>query len=347
MCASRTLRSRERGRLGERPETGWLRSITLAAAFLSSAAIALEPSLQAGTVLEAAQRLQAGEYLWAPAVAPQGPVLVVVSLATQRAVVYRNGIPIGISTVSTGREGFETPTGIFTILQKQIEHFSNLYDDAPMPYMQRLTWGGVALHAGNLPGYAASHGCIRLPREFARLLYGVTQRGMTVVVTDRPTVPHVAPAEALLGGRQALAGPSGESASWHPDRSPSGPISIVVSAADRRAVVLRNGIVIGSAPVAIEGGISRTSAYVLGSVAGGQAQWLRIALPGQSAEDDLRPLRGRIIVADSFRRSVESVLVPGATVVVTGDTLSAGGTGRSVTVIQDDPAPEPPAGTPH
>src|SRR3546814_18004653 len=78
----------------------------------------------------------------------------------------------------------ETPTGIFTILQKKVDHKSNLYDDAPMPYMQRLTWSGIAMHAGNLPGYPASHGCIRLPLAFAEHLYGVTQLGLTVIITQ-------------------------------------------------------------------------------------------------------------------------------------------------------------------
>ena len=96
----------------------------------------------------------------------------IVSLATQRGTLYRNGVPIAITTVSTGKAGHETPTGVFTILQRDIDHRSNLYDDAPMPYMQRLTWGGVALHGGRLPGYPASHGCIRLPQAFARLIYG-------------------------------------------------------------------------------------------------------------------------------------------------------------------------------
>src|SRR3546814_12301464 len=83
-----------------------------------------------------------------------------------------NGVLIGISTISSGTAGHETPTGIFTILQKKVDHKSNLYDDAPMPYMQRLTWSGIAMHAGNLPGYPASHGCIRLPLDFAERLYG-------------------------------------------------------------------------------------------------------------------------------------------------------------------------------
>ncbi|HEY0310082.1 MAG TPA: L,D-transpeptidase family protein, partial [Luteimonas sp.] len=115
--------------------------------------------------------LRAGESTWTPQMAPSGPVLVVVSLPAQRAWVYRNGVRIGTSTVSTGRKGHETPVGVYTILQKAREHYSNLYDSAPMPFMQRLTWDGVALHAGHLPGYPASHGCIRLPPDFAERLF--------------------------------------------------------------------------------------------------------------------------------------------------------------------------------
>ena len=109
-------------------------------------------------------------------------MLLVVNVKTQRAVLFRNGVPIGATTISTGRPGYRTPTGAFTILQKQVEHYSSKYDNAPMPYMQRLTWYGVALHAGNLPGYPASHGCIRLPAGFAKLLYGVTRLGTPVVI---------------------------------------------------------------------------------------------------------------------------------------------------------------------
>lgn len=128
--------------------------------------------------------LEPGEFLWHPEVAPSGPVVVIVSLPEQRAHVYRNGLRIGVSTVSSGKPGHSTPTGTYPILQKRVEHYSNLYDNAPMPYMQRLTWGGVALHAGRNPGYPASHGCIRLPREFAELLYDATSHGTTVVVAN-------------------------------------------------------------------------------------------------------------------------------------------------------------------
>jgi len=123
-----------------------------------------------------------GGYIWSPEVAPDGPVKIVISLLEQRAYVYRNDVLIGVSEVSTGMDGRETPTGVFPILEKQVFHRSNKYDDAPMPYMQRLTWGGVALHGGKLPGYAASHGCIRLPTGFAKRLYSVTKLGTPVMI---------------------------------------------------------------------------------------------------------------------------------------------------------------------
>ena len=310
--------------------------ITAVAAVQAGAALAQEPSLRSGSVIEAAERLKAGEYLWAPEIAPRGPVLLVVNRATQRAVIYRNGIPIGISTVSTGRPGYPTPTGVFTILQKRVEHYSSIYDNAPMPYMQRLTWGGVALHAGNLPGYPASHGCIRLPRAFAELLYGVTHLGMTVVITDSPTVPRIAPADQLLQGSRELAPHLQDAANWTPERAPTGPVSVVVSAADRRVLVLRNGVPIGSAPVAIEGGIGRTTAYMLRTETDGSRRWLRLVLPGQSADDSSEPLRGRIQVPENFRRAVEAVLEPGTTVVVTADSLRGGAAGQSITVIENE-----------
>lgn len=141
------------------------------------------PAIQPEAPTEVAS-LEPGEFLWHPEVSPSGPVVVIVSLPEQRAHVYRNGLRIGVSTISSGKPGHSTPTGTYPILQKRVEHYSNLYDDAPMPYMQRLTWGGIALHAGRNPGYPASHGCIRLPHEFAELLYDVTSHGTTVVVAD-------------------------------------------------------------------------------------------------------------------------------------------------------------------
>jgi hypothetical protein len=115
--------------------------------------------------------LKPGEYWWNPKLSPQGPVVALVSIPQQTMHVYRNGILIGRSTVSTGSKGHDTPGGVFTILEKKETHRSKKYDNAPMPNMQRLTWSGIAMHSGQLPGYAASHGCIRLPYDFSQLLF--------------------------------------------------------------------------------------------------------------------------------------------------------------------------------
>ena len=115
------------------------------------AALALAPAARAQELPLAIDRMLPGEFTWHPERAPQGPVAVIVSLPEQRVHVYRNGLRIAVSTCTSGMQGHETPTGVFTILQKDVDHRSSLYDDAPMPNMQRLTWDGIALHAGNLP----------------------------------------------------------------------------------------------------------------------------------------------------------------------------------------------------
>ena len=113
----------------------------------------------------------------------EGPLVLVVSLKLQRVTVYDNMNIIATSAISSGRVGNPTPLGVFSVLEKQKMHHSNLYGDAPMPNMQRITWSGVAMHAGVLPGYPASHGCIRLPHGFAQRLYNLTKTGARVIVT--------------------------------------------------------------------------------------------------------------------------------------------------------------------
>jgi L,D-transpeptidase catalytic domain len=121
--------------------------------------------------------------------APIGPLIAVVSIANQRISVYNKNGKVTGSSVSSGQSGFETPQGIFSVIAKEKEHFSNLYDDAPMPNMQRITWSGVALHAGNLPGYPASHGCIRLTHDFSAKLFALTKMGTRVIVARNDVVP--------------------------------------------------------------------------------------------------------------------------------------------------------------
>ena len=148
-----------------------------------------------------AMRLRPGQYAWSPYPGDPAPVHIAIDLANQRAFVFQGSALVGIATVSTGRRGHGTPTGVYPILEKAVYHRSNLYSDAPMPYMQRLTWGGVALHAGYNPGHPASHGCIRLPYGFARVLFRATQVGGMVVVTRgapmaAPPLPEVQMARA-------------------------------------------------------------------------------------------------------------------------------------------------------
>jgi lipoprotein-anchoring transpeptidase ErfK/SrfK len=120
-------------------------------------------------------------------------VRVVISLPLQRAYVFNHGELLWSAPVSTGKRGHPTPVGTFPILQKKVHHRSSKYDDAPMPYMQRLTWYGIALHAGHVPGYPASHGCIRLPRSYAKKLFNLTGHGTRVTITRaKPASPDAA-----------------------------------------------------------------------------------------------------------------------------------------------------------
>lgn len=122
--------------------------------------------------------------------ASEAPLQLLVSLGEQKIQVYRGTELLETSPISSGKRGHNTPTGVFSILEKRRRHFSNIYDNAPMPFMQRLTWSGVALHQGRVPGYPASHGCIRLPKAFAKNLFGLTDRGIHVVVTQDAVVPR-------------------------------------------------------------------------------------------------------------------------------------------------------------
>jgi len=138
--------------------------------------------------------LKPGQFFWVKQDVYEGPMKIVIVLDTQRIYVFQNEQLIGFSTISSGKKGKETPTGIFNILQKNVDHKSNLYSNAPMPFMQRLTWDGIAVHGGDLPGYPASHGCIRLPIVFAKALFGVTQMGQEVVVLQDTSTPVKRPA---------------------------------------------------------------------------------------------------------------------------------------------------------
>jgi hypothetical protein len=204
-----------------------------------------------------ADELTNGEFNWFPDRSETGPIILIVSLPDQRVYVYRNGVRIATSTCSTGKLGHATPTGVFKILQKDKNHRSSTYNNAPMPYMNRLTWSGVALHAGQLPGYPASHGCVRLPKQFAERIFGVTKLGMTVVIADDKSQPEEVAHPGMVLGEYAArefnavdtAIKATEYSEAH-ERAPQSP-SVVVSSVDKSIHVFDNGAVAASGKVEI------------------------------------------------------------------------------------------------
>ena len=295
------------------------------------------PAAQAQSVVSPpdVRALKPGEFLWYPQIAPEGPVVLVVSLDEQRAYVYRNGIAIGVSTISSGKTGKETPTGVFTILQKNKDHRSNLYNDAPMPYMQRLTWDGIALHGGHLPGYPASHGCVRLPQAFAEKLFGITRFGDSVVVANAKASPasvvHPAVlAPVIAGGQAAHPALSAYEVYWNEAASPEGPVSILVSLYDQRVSVLRNGVLIGSAPLqkvqdfALNGTVllvMTTEMEDIPSLLDPQQKehrWVahRVLGEADTPMPSLRSLGDALWIPQDFARRLYGILTPGTTVLL-------------------------------
>mgnify|MGYP003466015974 FL=1 len=282
--------------------------------------------------------LKPGEFLWHPEIAPTGPVVLVISLDEQRAYVYRNGIAIGVSTISSGKEGKETPPGVFTILQKNKDHRSNLYNNAPMPYMQRLTWDGIALHGGALPGYPASHGCVRLPHPFAEKVYAITRTGDTVVVANAKasssSVVHPAVLAPITSkGLPVSLNETDAGYFWDDSLSPQGPLSVLVSVLDKRVFVMRNGVAIGEAALTVDPAFEVNGSILM--VMGNETEdapslldpehnrhrWSAYPLLGADAESlayiQLQWQGGAMQVAPEFSRKLYHALTPGATVLLT------------------------------
>ncbi len=180
---------------------------------------------------------------FAPDHAPGKPLLAVVALKEQRISIYDAKGKIMEAPVSTGQTNYETPAGIYSIVQKEEDHHSNLYDDASMPFMERITWSGMALHAGVLPGYPASHGCVRLPHEFSESLYDVTSMGMRVLVVREDIAPAHVAQPFMFGGREESASREGVSpTSYSPQAKPTPAMRAAeAEAAARRVRELRLG----------------------------------------------------------------------------------------------------------
>ena len=293
-----------------------------------------------------ADKLKAGDWVWAGNIAPRGPVLVYVELNRQLATVYRNGVRIGVTTVSSGKPGFTTPAGVFTILEKDIDHRSRTYDNAPMPYQQRLTWRGVAMHAGNLPGYPASHGCIRLPLEFSKLLFKTTTMGGTVVIANSKSDPYKRPPAGVLaphrdGGVSIARLPllRSEAYRWTPEAAPTGPVSIIISTGDQLVVVLRNGTEIGRARAVVNQQAADSQVLTLAKDTRGRNEWIQVGVNNLKAEDAaIVSTQGveRMQLPAPFVERMRGAMSAGTTVLITSASIDAQTTGVQTTVIASD-----------
>ena len=311
-----------------------LKILALSVALLTTVQAMQQPSSHTkGTPTgKATGQLKPGQYWWHPELSPSGPLMVLVSVPEQTMHVYRNGILIGRSSISTGSQGHATPGGVFSILGKHREYHSKKYDNAPMPNMQRLTDTGICMHSGNLPGYPASHGCIRMPFDFSQLLFSATAQGGTVVVGDgKVPVPHLASNPGLLLAPKDLSSATvrplaSNEYDWKPERSASGPITMVISSADKAIYVYRNGNVIGRAPVEVSGrGSLGNHVFSLlegttdrqSSLAPGRAarKWMTVTSGGRRTDAD--KIASRLRVNPEFGQKVYDTLQPGTTVIIT------------------------------
>lgn len=275
-----------------------------------------------------AEQLKNGEFNWFPERSAAGPILIIVSIPDQLVHVYRNGIRIAASTCSTGKPGHRTPSGVFKILQKDKHHKSSTYSNAPMPNMNRLTWSGIALHAGNLPGYPASHGCVRLPMEFSNRLFGITKLGMTVVIADNASQPADVVHPGLVLGNYARSEFGAVDASLKKSQYSEGHIdkpkhtSIVVSGADRKMTVFENDKIVATGDVTIAGGGDLPSSVhklVAENPDKSELRWSSVGYGKSDREDLGRQLR-RIQAEPKLQKDVRTRMHHGMTVVTTNET---------------------------
>lgn len=278
-----------------------------------------------------ATNLKPGEYTWDAAAAnddPAGAIAIIVSLGDQNLGVYRNGVLVGRSTISSGRKDFETPHGIYMIVEKNRTHHSNKYHEASMPYMERLTWSGLAIHAGNTPGHPESHGCMHVPEDFAKDLYGYTQLGNTVLIAQGVNKPvATAVPNALFAGGAKADAPAPVSTEAKPDfvfdgkKVASGAYTIAFSSADKRAYVFRKEIEIGRADLAgLEAGKKFGDYVYVASdrkTPEDKTEWTLLGKSDDSPAAHMKELAKDLVIPPGLQTEILGVIQPGTTLVVT------------------------------
>ena len=313
-----------------------------AAAFALAAAPLARAQARSQRKRRSAYPIAPGRSFWLPELSPAGPVVAVVNLYTQHAQIYRNGIAIGYTSVSTGKRGYGTPTGRFQVLEKRRFHRSSTYGNAPMPWMVRLTWSGIAFHSGALPGFPASHGCIRLPASFAPQLFGALSLGDTVAVLNQPadaftTLAPIDPLGRPLLQPEMLAA----TAWWRETAASAAPVSgNLVSAGPVSASLLTGAPAsLAAPPLALLASLPQQRLFVLeaGQVAaaaplppGARQQALPLAAaplswqppghwqaPGQSGNAADATLWQTVLPSDAaFSQRLRARITPGSTLVL-------------------------------
>ena len=305
-------------------------SIAASAASLELLAQEISPEAERGReVIKEIADLKPGEYTWHPDRQLVGAVSIVVSLPQQLVHVYRNGVRIAVSTCSTGRPGHSTPTGVFVILEKDRKHHSSTYNNAPMPNMNRLTWSGIALHAGQLPGYPASHGCVRLPLSFSEKLFTVTHLGTPVIIAGAHSDPWelTHPGMVMAGYAQnefreveaALEGRKHPSDWAESEIAPI--VSVLASSSDKKIMVIENGDVVADGDLTIlgDGPLGNHVLVLQGPHAAGEGmRWHAIThTAGGAASSQPDRLLQRLTASPAVMGTVKDKMHPGMVVILT------------------------------
>jgi hypothetical protein len=315
--------------LTRRQVFGWLVSI---------GALSLSRNVSAEPTLAVVDSLLPGQFSWHPEKAPTGHLVIVVSLPDQRLYAYRQGVRIAVSTCSTGKPGHKTPSGVFAILQKDKRHRSSTYNNAPMPNMNRLTWSGVALHAGELPGYPASHGCVRLPLEFSEKLFGITEIGTPVIIANAATYPSVVAHPGMIlaknkqkvlnAGAHAIGRKQKAAQRTNPLRPSNS--AILISSTDQEIIVMDDGAVVSKGAMSFSEPDRPfgNHVFILSSInlTNNELQWRTIGYYNDNRREielsELATLQ-RIHADETILNEIRSRMHPGTVLVTVDESLSA------------------------
>ena len=255
---------------------------------------------------------------------PKGTVILTITLSEQKMTIWDDGEPVARVAISSGVEKHPTPTGLFSIMIKKRFHRSNIYSDAPMPFMQRITWSGVALHQGHVPGRPASHGCIRLPAAVAQKLFTYTPIGCRVIITDKAVEPQRFSSSRLFTARPHVLrlATANDVPSVTATENPAriGHVALFISAKENKLFMRQNFQPVFESDLRIDGtaplGTHLFTAMKV-SKDDGAVQWSQLTMPESHLPQlDARSALERITIPAEARREVAHALHQGASLIV-------------------------------